>query len=103
MLMALDRGCGCGCIEAAVSYMHREARHTHEAFRRRLGHVLAATLPRTDVGYASQSDRLLRCRKMTLWANSCRTHPQQKQQAISSSDRGAGATCLNNPATTRLP
>jgi hypothetical protein len=26
---------------------------------------------------------------MTLWANFCRTHPQQKRQAISSpSDRG---------------
>jgi hypothetical protein len=69
MLMALDRGCGCGCLEAAVSNVHREARHTREAFSGRLGHVLAATLPRTDVGYASQSDRLLRCRKMTLWAD----------------------------------
>jgi hypothetical protein len=50
-----------------------------------------------------QSDRLLRCRKMTLWANFCRTHSQQKQQAIAPSDRGAGATRLNNPANKLAP
>jgi hypothetical protein len=32
--------------------------------------------------YTPQSDRLLRCRETTLWATFCRTHSQQKQQAI---------------------
>jgi len=33
----------------------------------------------------------------------CRTHPQQKQQAISPSDRRAGATRLNYPANHPAP
>jgi hypothetical protein len=53
--------------------------------------------------YTPNSDHLLRCREMTRWANFSRTHPQQKQQAISLSDRDAGATRLNNPANNQAP
>jgi hypothetical protein len=28
----VDRGCGCGCLEAAVSHVHREARRARGAF-----------------------------------------------------------------------
>ena len=47
ILMGADRGCGCGCLEAAVRYVPREVRHTRGAFRGRLGHVLPATAPRS--------------------------------------------------------
>jgi hypothetical protein len=40
-------GCGYGCLKAAVRYVHRESRHIRGAFRGRLGHVVAVTLPQS--------------------------------------------------------
>ena len=59
--------------------------------------------PPLHISTLPQSRRANRSRSGPFRATFCRTHPQQKQQAISPSDRGASATRLNNPANKLAP
>jgi len=59
-------------------------------FDRRSKHVLIGGPSLAHVCFTPESDRLLRCRKMTLWANSDRLHCEKSASLFAVGHREVG-------------